>query len=293
MAVYHWFLASDVLEGRTGNHYLAVLPRSSLGSTQCSLTMQKTVVFLVIGIAALATILYLYVWNDRTTPTDLFTAEGTLIQNNPGFQSDTWYLSYETPGQPGRSVRLSFDRNSECAGEGLPAPCNESELVAGTRVYIEGKQRVNSVQVRTLTIVGQPLDGGRSVRLFFYNPSLDQGPGGVQCSTAGLVAVERIIPEQETLLPQIQDTINLLLRGEISEEETASGVESEFPLSGFSLQSAALNDGVLTLTFSDPENQTTGGSCRVGILWHQIEATARQFPEVTEVHFMPEELFQP
>ena len=31
----------------------------------------------------------------------------------------------------------------------------------------------------------------------------------------------------------------------------------------------------------------------VAILWFQIEATAKQFSNVTSVRFMPEELFQP
>lgn len=40
-------------------------------------------------------------------------------------------------------------------------------------------------------------------------------------------------------------------------------------------------------------NKTNGGSCRAGILWFQIEATAKQFSEVKQVRFLPEELFQP
>jgi hypothetical protein len=41
------------------------------------------------------------------------------------------------------------------------------------------------------------------------------------------------------------------------------------------------------------QRHTTDGSCRVGILWAQIEATAEQFPGVNEVKFLPGELFQP
>ncbi|MFN3301828.1 MAG: hypothetical protein ACK413_02260 [Patescibacteria group bacterium] len=36
-----------------------------------------------------------------------------------------------------------------------------------------------------------------------------------------------------------------------------------------------------------------GGACRVGILWFQIEETAKQFPGVEKVQFLPEEIFQP
>src|SRR3989338_1555409 len=135
-----------------------------------------------------------------------------------------------------------------------------------------------------------PPETGMRITLYFYNPALDQGPGGVQCSRNGLVAVERIIPE--TTMP-LTEAIKLLLRGEIAQEERAKGIGSEFPLEGVALTSATVENGVATLTFADPQNKTGGGSCRVGILWAQIEASTQQFPTVQSVRFMPEELFQP
>jgi hypothetical protein len=54
-----------------------------------------------------------------------------------------------------------------------------------------------------------------------------------------------------------------------------------------------LKNGVLTLEFEDAQNKAVGGACRVGVLWFQIEATAKQFPEVKEVRFLPKEIFQP
>ncbi len=129
-----------------------------------------------------------------------------------------------------------------------------------------------------------------TIKLYYYNPNLDQGVGGVQCSMKGLVPVERTIVRTKT---PIQDVIKLLLRGDISASERAQGVTSEFPLQGLTLVSASLTQGELTLTFNDPLNKTVGGSCRTGILWNQINATAKQFPEVKNVRFMPEELFQP
>ncbi len=131
---------------------------------------------------------------------------------------------------------------------------------------------------------------GIPIMLYYYNPALDQGPGGAQCSKTGLVAVNREIPPTPTPLTE---TIKLLLRGELSDEERAQGITSEFPLAGVTLGSASIKDGVATLTFNDPQNNTGGGSCRVAVLWAQIEATAKQFPKVKSVSFMPEELFQP
>ncbi|MEM1974244.1 MAG: hypothetical protein QXN68_05600, partial [Thermoplasmata archaeon] len=64
-------------------------------------------------------------------------------------------------------------------------------------------------------------------------------------------------------------------------------------LEGFKLVKSELKNGVLTLTFDDPYFKSSGGACRSRILWLQIEYTAKQFSEVKEVKFFPEELFQP
>jgi hypothetical protein len=110
------------------------------------------------------------------------------------------------------------------------------------------------------------------------------------CSRAGLVKVEREIPLTTT---PIQDSVKLLLEGKLTAAEKASGITTEYPLTGVVLKGANLKDGDLTLEFTDPLMKTGGGSCRVGILWFQIEQTALQFPEVQSVRFIPEELFQP
>lgn len=131
----------------------------------------------------------------------------------------------------------------------------------------------------------------RTVKLYYYNAELDKDESGnIACSRKGLVAVERKIPITQT---PIQDAIKLLLLGQLTAEERAQGISTEYPLEGFSLKGAALSDGFLKLEFNDPNNKTNGGSCRVGILWFQIEATAKQFLEVQKVVFTPEELFQP
>ena len=131
----------------------------------------------------------------------------------------------------------------------------------------------------------------RLVKLYYYNSSKDQDTSGnVMCSRGGLEAVERNITLTKT---PIQDAIKLLLKGELTSQERTQGIATEYPLPGLELEGASLKDGVLTLTFNDPQNKTGGGSCRVGILWFQIEATAKQFEGVSSVRFMPEELFQP
>jgi spore germination protein GerM len=130
-------------------------------------------------------------------------------------------------------------------------------------------------------------DDTQKVLLYYYSEAKDPD---ISCSKDGLVELERNIFVSDDI---IASTIQLLLEGKLTDSEKASGILTEFPLSGLSLISSSLNDGELTLTFSDPENKTSGGSCRVNIMWSEIEATAKQFPEVKSVKFMPEELFQP
>ena len=131
----------------------------------------------------------------------------------------------------------------------------------------------------------------RTVKLFYYNQMNDQdASGNTLCSSKGLVVVERQVSITNT---PIQDTLKLLLRGEISFPERQQGIGTEYPLPGLELKGALLKDSVLTLEFADPNNKTSGGSCRTNVLRAQIEATAKQFLEVKEVKFKPAYLFQP
>lgn len=131
----------------------------------------------------------------------------------------------------------------------------------------------------------------RTVKLYYYDPALDRDASGtIQCSRNGLVAVERTIPITQT---PVQNTIRLLLQGGLTDNERVRGVTTEYPLPGVTLSGASLQNGVLTLTLSDPNDRTSGGACRAGVLWYQIEATALQFPEVRSVRFLPESIFQP
>lgn len=146
----------------------------------------------------------------------------------------------------------------------------------------------NADELRMLVLFAKET---RTIKLYYYNPELDKDESdNVMCSRNGLVSVDREIAVTKT---PIQDAIKLLLSGQITEQEKSQGIGTEYPLDGFSLKGASLKDGVLTLEFSDPSNKSVGGSCRVGILWFQIEATAKQFSEVQQVRFLPEDIFQP
>lgn len=152
---------------------------------------------------------------------------------------------------------------------------------------------VGAIAVFWHTRVVAPVDEikTRNIKLYYYAPEIDKdSAGNVMCSRQGLVSVSRQVPVADA---PIQDAINLLIKGQLTEKEKNTGLATEFPLPGLALKGANLEDGVLTLEFDDPQNKTGGGSCRAAVLWFQIEATAKQFAGVGEVRFIPETLFQP
>lgn len=151
-----------------------------------------------------------------------------------------------------------------------------------------------SLAACTSSVPGGTEAGEQEIALYFYNPDLDlDASSNIQCSRAGLAPVQRSVPASLSGGTLIRKSIELLLAGGLTPEEQAQGLTTEFPLEGLTLEDVSQDDGVVTLTFSDPNHQTSGGACRTGILWAQIEATGLQFPGVSEVRFQPEELFQP
>lgn len=149
----------------------------------------------------------------------------------------------------------------------------------------------NDDEIRIPVILKETKNKEHAIKLYYYSPELDKdASGNILCSKQGLISVKRQIPLTQT---PIQDAIKLLIQGKLTQQEIAQGITTEYPLENFSLKGASLKDGVLTLEFNDPQNKSVGGACRTGILWFQIEATAKQFPEVREVKFLPEYLFQP
>lgn len=190
------------------------------------------------------------------------TADGDWMTEN--FVPFTAELQYPAPDEEMAAVLILEKANPS----GLPAQADEI-----------------SVEV---TLAPQEQ---REVTLYYYNQSEDvDADGNILCSDQGLVAVERKMPVSQT---PVQDAIRLLLEGDITAQEAAAGIETEFPLAGLELIGANLEDGTLTLEFDDPQGATSGGSCRVSILRAQIEETALQFGEVDEVEILPEDIFQP
>ena len=221
--------------------------------------------------------------------TDFFET-GNLVKDNPGFNPGVWYLVYEKQGSPALNVELKFSQDSFCQIGSISQSCQMTALEVGDRIQLAGWKIGEAVIVKNM-LIQKTSDQLRKVNLYYYNSNLDKdSTGNILCSRKGLVAVEREIAITNT---PIQDTIRLLISGNLTNTEKEQGITTEYPLEGFSLNAASLNDGILTITFNDPNNKTGGGSCRVGILWFQIEATAKQFSGIQQVRFEPEELFQP
>ncbi len=131
----------------------------------------------------------------------------------------------------------------------------------------------------------------QKVMLYYYNEDEDKelNGGEIGCSSDAVLPVFRTI-ESDKL---VDDTIRLLISGNLTEEEKGEGFSTEFPHEGFTLLSSNLENGILTLTFTEVPGFTTGGSCRVGILSSEITKTAGQFSQVDQVVLRPDSLFQP
>lgn len=218
-----------------------------------------------------------YWFFEATFPIKLIDENGNIISTSFAQAKEDWMTENFVPFE----AELNFNISKNQKGTLILEKDNPSGLLKNSA----------QIEIPVFLKVQNESENYRTIKLYYYNPELDKDDSGnVLCSKNGLVAVERKISKTQT---PIQDTIKLLLLGDISEEERNQGISTEYPLEGFSLKEASLNNGVLTLKFEDKNNKTIGGACRVGILWFQIEATAKQFPEVKEVKFLPEELFQP
>jgi hypothetical protein len=212
---------------------------------------------------------------EASFPVRLLDANGNQIAAAPAQAKGDWMTTEFVPFE----VTLNFSSPVSSTGTLVLEKDNPSGLPE------------NAAEVRVPVRFGKTSEAQSTIVLYYYDEDKDKdASGNVLCSAQGLAGVERHVPA--TITP-IQDSIKLLLRGELSSAEKAQGISTEFPLSGLSLKGASLSGGVLTLEFNDPQNKTSGGSCRVNILRAQIEATAKQFTGVNSVRIIPDQLFQP
>lgn len=251
--------------------------------------MQTKKIFMVLAAIAIAAIagyvIFAYVPSEIIKEPEINFSEGGYLS---GSADDGWSLVYEEPGAPGLSVFLNFSDSSKCYEQEEEKSC--SDIVAGERVEVKGYEDNEAVEVKELSLVENEVGGLQEVKLYYYNSENDKDENGnIMCSRSGVVPISAILPAKDIVF----SALNLLIQGNIPETAAEQGVATEYPLEGFSIESLSFEDGLLTITFNDPNNSTVGGSCRTGILWYQIEQTALQFDGVEEVRFQPETLFQP
>ncbi len=130
------------------------------------------------------------------------------------------------------------------------------------------------------------------VALYYFNQKEDSKlPPEQQINVESLLPVYRNFPPTDDIL---RDALSYLIQWALTAEEKKSWFTTEFPNKNFRLLSSSLDeDGTLVLEFSEVPGFTDGGSARMLIMANSIIKTAKQFPGVKKVVFVPETLFQP
>jgi spore germination protein GerM len=127
-----------------------------------------------------------------------------------------------------------------------------------------------------------------TVLLYYFNQLKDMD------NTCGLQFVS---PVQRQIYPGgniIKSAIEELLKGNLTAQEKALGLVTEYPNPAFKLLNSSLDkNGRLVLEFTEVPGLTNGSSCKTGVLMQEILKTVRQFPEVKSIVFKPDTLFEP
>ncbi len=216
---------------------------------------------------------------EASFPVKIVDASGQVLGQAPAQARNNWMTEELVPFQ----ATISFSQPATSSGFIVLAKDNPSGLPehdAEVRIPIQFSNATDLA-----------VGAERTVKFYYYDAAKDKDEqGNIRCSQQGLVAINRQLPVS---ISPIKDTLQAFLNNPLSEADKAAGLTSEFPLAGVSLVDLALRDGNLIVQLADPNNKTSGGSCRVAILRQQLEAVVRQFPEVKTVVFQPEELFQP
>lgn len=124
------------------------------------------------------------------------------------------------------------------------------------------------------------------VVLYYYNQLKDENN---TCSFGFIEPIEREISASGDVIKQ---TVDLLLTGQLTEEEKLSGFRSESSSEFKLLQSNLSDNGTLTMEFTEVPGLTSGNSCSSALIMQEILKTVRQFPQVKRIVFKPDSLFE-
>ena len=169
---------------------------------------------------------------------------------------------------------------------------------AGMQVVDQGSEKAaESVQEntdKTEKTEDTPLERDgiryRTIKLYYYDYEKDK------CNdyAKGIVPVERKVADSDDIETTIKDTLNLWLQGELTAEENEGGLSREISSDDdVKVTDVTIDEkGILTLTFSDPQHKTSGGSCHAGVLYAELEAIVRQFTEIKSFRVLPIGIFE-
>jgi len=124
---------------------------------------------------------------EASFPVKLYDGNGKLLVAVPATAEGEWMTSEYVPF----SGTLTFASPTTTTGTLVFEKDNPSGLPEHAR---ELRIPVRFAATTTLPTAAIP------IKLYYYNPTLDQGRGGALCSSKGLVAVDRTIPKTMTPL---------------------------------------------------------------------------------------------
>ena len=212
---------------------------------------------------------------------------GNNVSSNVKINAGVSSIDITLPKNMGVSLILDSGLSSRV----LNGLVMENEKLYKNPNYDLFEKKINieiSMGIASLNINWEEIEKPKTkVQLYYYNELEDKE---IKCGVDYVLPVEREIDLTRT---PIQDAINLLIKGEIKEEEKEAGFITEFPNEEFKLLGVNLKDEILYLEFNEVPGFTSGGSCRVSLLANQIIKTAKQFSGINEVVLLPESIFQP
>lgn len=144
----------------------------------------------------------------------------------------------------------------------------------------------------TITVTATPASKFKTIKLFVKNYKTD--PNVIDCKADDFV--EREIPNSPEYLT---DAVNELFNLGVSASEKAEGLRNLYTddtksAENLKLVNISLVGKTAQVTLKDPDDFTSGGSCRSGILLSALERTLKQFAGVESVQIEPQgRFFQP
>lgn len=152
------------------------------------------------------------------------------------------------------------------------------------------KMQSDYLRLRSQMISTSPEETTK-VRLYYYNELLDKSlhSGEVSGDSEAILPVEREIPVSHA---PINDSIRLLLKGELTNMERELGFKTDYPNESLKFLGAKWDGSTLILNFEDNGFLKNSESSKASILKSEIIKTALQFEKVKNVILQPESLFR-